>query len=129
MQTILLVDDEWRIRKVLKAVFEKKGYRVISVPNIVEGREILKQIKIDLILLDINLGEFGGDILYEISRVFHQHVKIIISSVYSVEDQKRILPDAADYFDKSDSPRHLVEKVERVLARNLQVTGLGLGAS
>ncbi|VAX35681.1 hypothetical protein MNBD_UNCLBAC01-1178 [hydrothermal vent metagenome] len=117
MQTILVIDDEDRIRKTYKNFFENKGYKVIDASNIVDARKYLKAFSIDLILLDINMGEFGGDVLYEVAKSFHQDIKIIVSSVYPVEDQKKLMPQAADYFDKSEGTRVLMEKVEKILIR------------
>jgi len=115
MHTILVVDDEDRIRSIYKSLFERKGFKVIDASNIVDARKYLKTVQIDLILLDINMGELDGDILYEVARCFHQNIKIIVSSVYPVEDQRKLMPDALDYFDKSEGNRTLVQKVERAL--------------
>jgi DNA-binding NtrC family response regulator len=117
MNTILVVDDEQRIRRIYKGLLERQGYKVIDVSNIVDARKYLKAVPIDLVLLDINMGEFSGDVLYEISRAFHRNVKIIVSSVYPTEDQKRTMPDAMDYFDKSEGNRVLLNKVARSLTK------------
>ena len=115
MTTILVVDDEKRIRGIYKNLFQKNGYQVIESSNIAEARECLKTVKISLVLLDINMGEFNGDDLYEVVRCFHRDIKVIVSSVYPIEDQKKLIPEAADYFDKSEGNRILLEKVARAL--------------
>jgi len=115
MYTILVADDEKRIRNVYKGVLKQRGYKVVDVPNIIDARKYIKAVKVDLVLLDINMGELSGDILYEVSKCFHQNIKIIVSSVYSVEDQKRLMPHADDYFDKSEGNKVLLEKISGVL--------------
>lgn len=117
METILVVDDEERICNVYKDTLKNQGYKVLTSLNIIEARKILKGIQIDLILLDINTGDLKGDVLYEILRSFHHHIKVIISSVYPIEEQKKIMPEATDYFDKSEGIRVLVEKVKKGLLK------------
>ena len=121
MYTILVADDEKRIRNVYKGVLKQRGYKVVDVPNIIDARKYIKAVKVDLVLLDINMGELSGDILYEVSKCFHQNIKIIVSSVYSVEDQKRLMPHADDYFDKSDGNKDFIEKVSRLLEPKVPV--------
>lgn len=115
MHTILVVDDEKRIRNVYKGLLKQSGYKVVDAPNIIDARKYLKANKVNLMLLDINMGELSGDILYEVSKCFHQNIKIIVSSVYSVEDQRKLMPQADDYFDKSEGNKTLLEKISCVL--------------
>lgn len=118
MSTILIVDDEERIRKIYRLLFEQEGHNVILASNIIDARTFMKIIHIDLMLLDINMGELSGDILYEVTRCFHRGTKIIVSSVYPVEDQKNMMPGAIDHFDKSEGNKKLLEKVRGVLDNN-----------
>ena len=118
MFTILIVDDEKKIRNVYKALFEHEGYYVITVANIIEARTFLMAVPIDLMLLDINMCDYNGDILYEVVKNFHKNVRIIISSVYPVEDQKLLMSEAVDYFDKAEGTKLLLEKVRNLLNQN-----------
>ncbi len=118
MSTILVVDDEERIRRVYKSLFESEGHKVITSSNIVDAREQIKVTPVDLVLLDINMGEFNGDILYEIFLCFHRYIRVIVSSVYSLDEQQSIIPEAFDYFDKSEGNKVLMKKVRRALEQN-----------
>ncbi len=115
MHTILIVDDEERICKVYKDILTNQGYKVMTSLDIIEARKYLKAIPIDLILLDVNMGELRGDVLYEITQSFHHHIKILVSSVYPIEEQKDIMPEADDYFDKAEGNQVLIEKVKKIL--------------
>jgi len=115
MKTILLVDDEPRIRQSYKDFLTREDYRVIDADNIVDARKYVKAVRVDVILLDLNMGEFGGDVLFEVLRSFHPLVKIIVFSVYSREEQQWKIPGANAYFDKSESPRELLKTIRRVL--------------
>ena len=111
MKTILIVDDQDRIRRTYSRVFKREGYRVLESANADSANEMLKKERIDLMLLDINMPQADGSVLYEIASHFHQGVKVIVSSVYPLEDQSSMIPDADDYFDKSEGIKALVEKV------------------
>jgi len=111
MQTILIVDDEERIRNAYGRLFIRNGFEVILAANAMAAKEMLVTEKIDLVLLDINMAPVDGSTLFETMRAFHKNVKVIVSSVYSIEDQKQLIESAADYFDKSDSVEILLKKV------------------
>ncbi len=114
MNTILVVDDDERIRRIYETFLTRRGYMVLTAKDAVTAREILKHKMIDLMLLDINMGEVGGEILHEITTMFHKDVNIIVSSVFPLDDQEKIIPGAVDYYDKSQGLRVLLEKVNNV---------------
>ncbi len=115
MKSILIVDDEERIRRVYGEVFRKEGYEVLTAASAVEARRILLDRPVDLLLLDINMDEVRGDELHEVVACFHGTTKVIVSSVYPVDEQRALIPEAADYFDKSEGIHALVRKVRGIL--------------
>ena len=115
MKTILVVDDEERIRSVYVKVLQREGFRVLEAATASDANDLLLRNPVDLILLDINMIEVDGTVLYEIAQTFHQKTKVIVSSVYSLEDQKKLVKGAADYYDKSDSIKVLVQKVNEIM--------------
>lgn len=115
MKTILIVDDQERIRQLYKLIFTKEGYLVLEADNADKANEIIKKVNIDLMLLDIKMPEINGTILYEIIKVFHKGIKVIVSSVYPLDDQKNLIKGAADYYDKSEGIKVLKDKVKHAL--------------
>ena len=115
MKTILVVDDEARIRRIYKTLLSLEGYNVMEAPAAVEANEVLKKEDVDLVLLDIRMPEVEGNILWDVIGLFHRKVKVIVSSVYHVERQKRIVPYAADYYDKSQGLEVLLCKIGALL--------------
>ena len=59
-QHILIVDDEPQIRDLLSVYFLKQGYRVSTAANSAETERTLQQSDVDLVVLDIGLGEEDG---------------------------------------------------------------------
>lgn len=115
---ILIVDDEERIRSVFVKIMQREGFEVIEAAGAGEAYDLLLENAVDLILLDINMMNVDGTVLYEIAQVFCEKSKVIVTSVYPLEDQKKLIRGAADYYDKSDSLKILIEKVNRLLIKN-----------
>jgi CheY-like chemotaxis protein len=60
-KTILVVDDEPDIVSIVTMMLEKEGYNVLAANNGVEAMECVKGTKPDVIFLDRNMPEIGGD--------------------------------------------------------------------
>lgn len=99
---LLVIDDEARIRDTYRRLFWHYGFEVITASNATEANELLVRNKFDIVLLDIKMAEVDGSILFGIIRTFHKKVKVVVSSVYSVDEQKEKIQGADAYFDKSD---------------------------
>ncbi len=59
-KSILVVDDHEDIRNLLSLVLQKEGYEVFLAPNGSEALEIIKNNRLDLILLDVMMPELSG---------------------------------------------------------------------
>jgi len=115
MKSILVVEDEVKIRKMYKKLLTEEGFKVLETSNAVDAYEILGKKKVDLVVLDIRMPEIEGNVLYQILNLFHKKNKVLVASVYPVEVQKRLIPDAADYYDKSHGLALLLEKIKKIL--------------
>ena len=85
---MLVIDDEIKIREMYRQIFVAIGYEVLSVGNAIEANDILVRSKFDIVLLDINMSEVDGSTLFEVMRTFHKDIKVVVSSVYSINEQK-----------------------------------------
>ena len=63
MKKILIVEDEKVIRNELQTLLQNAGYEVMSLECFDNVKEDIKKLKVDLILLDINLPNINGEIL------------------------------------------------------------------
>lgn len=116
--TILVVDDEAKLRDMIRLYLEQEGYRVVEASH---GREALYVARIekpDLIILDLMMPEMGG---YEFIRVFHKESQTpIIMLTAKVEDTDKILGlelGADDYLTKPFNVRELIARIRAVLRR------------
>ncbi len=115
MKKILVVDDEKNIRDMYTSLLVSEGFKVIEASNASETNEILKKEDIDLVLLDIKMPDVDGETLSEVIQMFHKNTKVIVSSVYHPEEQKRMISWAHDYYDKSQGIEVLLKKIKGVV--------------
>jgi DNA-binding NtrC family response regulator len=111
METILIVDDEEKIRELYGRVISRAGFNVLLAPNAAVANELLTHARVHLVLLDINMAGVDGVDLSEIIHAFHSDVKVIVSSVYPLDEQKQRVQHANDFFDKSEGLGVLLAKV------------------
>ena len=116
MSKVLIVEDEEKIRNLYRRMLTAEGIDVAEAENGEKAAMVLLQDKcIDLFLLDIHMPVVNGVSLFEAVRVFNPHAKVIVASVYPLEDQKRMIRGADDYFDKAEGADVLVERVKSAL--------------
>ena len=115
LRSLLVVDDEESIRNMYYRIFSRRGFDVLRAANAMEAKDILVHKHVDILFLDIKMAEVEGDILFELIRTFHPHVKVVVSSVYPLEEQKERIKDADAYFDKSDSQDTLLQIISTLL--------------
>src|SRR5512137_1241101 len=117
-QTILVVDDEPQIVKVLRGYLEKAGFRVVTAADGQQALAQHKREKPDLVLLDLNLP--GADGIDVASRMRSNTNVPIIMVTARVEETDRLVGlevGADDYITKPFSPREVVARVRAVLRR------------
>ncbi len=115
---IFVVDDEANIREIIKAYFEKEGYKVTEFES---GDDVLKALPAgfpDMFIIDIMMpGISGFELCNEIRK--KQNTPIIIVSARD-EELDRILGiemGADDYMMKPFSPKELVARVNAIFRR------------
>jgi len=118
---ILIVDDEKELVKLVTFNLTIAGYEALSANNGIEALEICESEKPALIILDIMLPRIDG---WEVCRRLKQNSKtsnipiIMLSALSEVDDKlKGFDLGTDDYVTKPFSPRELVVRVKRVLAR------------
>ena len=117
-KTILIIEDEIRIRFLLKDYLLSEGFSVIEACDGEEGLMAFKNNNIDLILLDIMMPKIDGLTVLENIRTVSD-IPIILLTAKSQEEDKLYGYDigADDYITKPFSPKILVAKVKALLKR------------
>ena len=120
--TVLIVDDESRMRKLIKDFLMQKGYSILEAGD---GEEALKvfeenENKIKLILLDVMMPKLDG---WSVLRQIRQTSKVpIIMLTARGEEQDELFGfelGVDEYISKPFSPKILVARVEAILKRTM----------
>jgi|MGYP000624793286 two-component system OmpR family response regulator len=122
---ILIVEDDLDMQEMMVSFMQKNGFMVIAANNADELTEKLKSQRVDLILLDVMLGDENGiSICREIRET--NNIPIIIVSALSA-DQDRLSGfevGADDYIVKPFNPQILLAKVKAILKRGTKIASL-----
>ncbi len=118
--TILIVDDEARIRDFVRMNLELEHYRVIEAENAIEALDQLRENLPDLVVLDVMMpGMDGFEALQAIREV--STIPVIMLTARQNEQDKIHGLDlgADDYLAKPFSPRELLSRIRALLRRSL----------
>jgi len=117
--SILVVDDEPQIRRVLRSTLSFRGYEISEAVSGEGALELARKLKPDLILLDVNLPGMNG---VETCREFRRwsDVPIIMLTVRNAERDKVVALDAGadDYVTKPFGIEELLARVRASLRRH-----------
>jgi two-component system KDP operon response regulator KdpE len=117
--TLLLVDDESQIRRVLQAILCEAGYVVISAKNGQEGIDTVVREHPDLVLLDINLPDMSGFEACRMIRLSFAGPILMVSVRNSVRDKIHALDAGADdYIVKPFVMGELLARIRAALRRS-----------
>ena len=115
MKKILIIDDEVRVRQMYAMLLKEEGFDVRKASDVPKATELLLRENFDLVLLDIRMPGDGGKKMYEVIREYDPNLKVIVSSVYPVEEQIQSILGASAYHDKAQGIDDLMAKVKEVL--------------
>ncbi|MBI3416250.1 MAG: response regulator [Verrucomicrobia bacterium] len=119
-QHILVVDDEASIRDLLKTYFEKRGYQVTIAGSAEEARAGASVPTVDLVILDVALGDEDGMELLGEFKYRWPDLPIIILTAMGFDDglvQEALDKGASGYLSKTLPLEQLFLDVQRVLPR------------
>lgn len=118
-KSVLIVEDELRIRFLLRDYLTKDDFNVFEASNGEEGLFVFSTQKIDLVILDIMMPVMDGLTMLEKLREVST-VPVILLTAKSEEDDKLQGYDygADDYITKPFSPKVLIAKVKALLKRS-----------
>ena len=117
---ILIVDDDDKIRNLLKDYLTENHYIVSTAEDAIQAKERLKIIKFDIIILDVMMpGQDGYDLTKEIKKDSKVPI-ILLTAKGEVENRiKGLELGADDYLGKPFDPQELLLRIKNVIRSNL----------
>lgn len=117
-KTILLAEDEPSISRLVKTYFEHDGYIVYTATNGEEAINIFKEIKINLVCLDVMMPKMDG---FEVTKIIRSSSDVPIIIMTALQNEDDILKGYSlhidDYITKPFNPKVLLAKVNNLMLR------------
>ena len=119
---ILIVDDDDKIRNLLKDYLNENNYIVSTAEDAIQAKERLKIIKFDIIILDVMMpGQDGYDLTKEIKKDSKVPI-ILLTAKGEVENRiKGLELGADDYLGKPFEPKELLLRIKNILTKKNKV--------
>ena len=118
MATILIIEDEPELVRVLRSYLEQAGFNVLTAGRGDTGLSTWEHKRPDLVLLDLNLpGMDGLDVAREIRRKADTPILMLTARVEEADQLVGLELGADDYIPKPFSPRVVVARVRALLRR------------
>ena len=122
---VLMVDDEARMRKLVKDFLAIKGYRVIEAEDGEQAVDIFfKEKDIGLVILDVMMPKMDG---WEVLKTIRKYSKVPVIMLTARSEERDELQGFSlgvdEYISKPFSPKILVARIEAILRRGNAGTG------
>ncbi|MDQ2784085.1 MAG: response regulator transcription factor [Chloroflexota bacterium] len=125
--TVLVVDDEPPIVRLVQANLVSDGMRVLTAPNGPDALAILEDEPVDLIVLDVTMrGMDGFEVLRHIRHSSNVPVIMLTARTLDMEKLRGLTSGADDYMTKPFNPDELAARITAVLRRT---SGQRMGAA
>jgi DNA-binding response OmpR family regulator len=124
--TILIVEDELKIRELLRGYFEREGFAVVTTGSGADAITLAASTAPDLIVLDLRLPDVSGESVAAEVRTTSRIPILMLTAKAAEEDRIRGLElGADDYVTKPFSPREVVLRALAILRRSVVQAGDG----
>ena len=116
---ILIIDDDQKLRSLLKQFLENNGFRVSDAEDTNQAKKIMESLIFDLLVIDIMMpGQSGLDFLKE-TRQTNLIPALMLTAMSDPEDRLDGLEFGADdYMTKPFEPRELLLRIQNILKRH-----------
>jgi two-component system, cell cycle sensor histidine kinase and response regulator CckA len=116
-ETILLAEDEPRVRRAAVQLLQRAGYHTIAAANGFEAIRLLRERKepVHLALLDVVMPELGGPETWEQLRSLRPSLRVLFTSGYADERYRKRLPPDAEVLEKPFRREELLSRVRKKL--------------
>ncbi len=113
---ILIIDDDDRLRQLLKQFLKKNNFNVSVSSNAIKAKKILNEFGFDLIVLDVMMpGKSGIEFLNELRLKFNTPV-LLLTALDQIQDKITGFKSGADdYLTKPFDPEELLLRINNIL--------------
>lgn len=115
---LLVVDDDDRIRDLLKKYLSREGFRVSTARNTLEARKLMDTLTFDLLILDVMMpGEDGISFTKHLRLTGNIPIILLTAKGESSDRIEGLRSGADDYLSKPFEPEELILRIEAIFRR------------
>lgn len=123
---LVYIEDEQEMIDLVRLILNRRGYEIIGANGGHEGLDLIRQLKPDLVLLDLMMPDMDGWDVYQQMKAEEstQNIPVIVVTAKAQSIDKVLglhIAKVEDYISKPFSPQELVDSVEKVLARGEEI--------
>lgn len=117
--TLLIIDDEDRLRQLLARLLSLEGYRVLEADNARNGLRILEQGDVHLVVSDVKLPDKNGiELSAQIKQLYPDTEIIVLTAFGTISDGVTAIKNGAfDYITKGDDNDRIIPLVSRAMEK------------
>lgn len=119
MRTVLIIDDEEKLRTLLARIIESEGFEVVEAGDCRSGLKKLEQFAIDVVLSDVKLPDGNGvDLLPKIKSAYPLVEVILLTAYGNINDGVQAMKNGAfDYIVKGDDNEKIIPLLHRAIEK------------
>lgn len=127
--TVLVVEDEQKIRELVRSYLEREGLSVVTTSSGAEALTLHDEVRPDLVILDLRLPDVAGEtVAAEIRRASDTPILMLTAKSAEADRIAGLELGADDYLTKPFSPRELVLRAQAILRRTNRELRAGSGS-
>jgi CheY-like chemotaxis protein len=116
-KTILCIDDDDGMLRYQKALFERRGYKVLTAASARQGLRIAAVCAVSAVIVDYHMPEMNGhEVATEIKRLKPQIPIVMVSSDDAIPEPALNVVDA--FVSKNEAPHRLLPVITRICGEN-----------
>lgn len=119
MGSVLIIDDEEKLRSLLSRIIALEGFTVLEAGNLKAGMKLLRKENIDLVLCDVKLPDGNGVAMVREIKQEYPHCEIILLTAYgNIADSVQAMKNGAfDYITKGDDNDRIIPLLHRAFEK------------
>ncbi|WP_315898181.1 sigma-54-dependent transcriptional regulator [Chitinophaga pinensis] len=117
--TVLIIDDEEKLRSLTKRIIALEGFNVLEAGNIKSAQKIIEKEEIDVVLCDVKLPDGSGVDYARTIKEKNPSIEIILLTAYgNIPDGVQAIKNGAfDYLTKGDDNNRIIPLLNRALEK------------